>query len=130
MKKYLVAFSVTIALSGCASMEGVIPSFWDDNQAAKAIDIKISVNGLDCTKTQNPQVRAIKKDLDWFVYYSQAKGYLQKDVLKLIEPLNETVNDFDKRTQEKDASVAYCNIKKKVLVEQTSIFAKGVLGRY
>lgn len=130
MKRQLAILSLTVFLSGCASMAGVLPSFWDDNQSSKAIDIKIAVTDLDCNQPQNPQVKVIKRDLDWFVYYSEAKGYLQKDVLKLIEPLKETVNDFDKRTQEKDASVAYCNIKKKVLVEQTSIFAKGVLGRY
>ena len=130
MRKLLLVVMTTLALTGCASMDGVIPSFWDDNQSAKAIDIRVAVSQLDCEKPQHPQAKNIQGEIQWFVYYSEAKGYLQKDVLKLMQPMKDTVDDFVNRTQEKDASVTYCNIKKKLMTEQATMVSKGVLGRY
>ena len=40
MKKILLIAVASVALTGCASITQWIPSFWDDNQSAKIIDIR------------------------------------------------------------------------------------------
>jgi len=127
MKKLLLVLVSTIYLSGCA---GVLPSFWDDNQSYRAVDIQMSVDALDCSQPHAPQVKRIKDDIQWFLYYSEAKGWLQSDVIQLIEPMQQTVGDFYKRSTEKQGSVTYCNMKKKILVEQSKLVTKGVLSRW
>ena len=73
----------------------------------------------------------MKDDLQWFELYSKSKGWLQRDVIKLIAPMQKTVLEFYKRSSgEKQGSVAYCEIKKKLLIKQSRDSAKSVLGRY
>lgn len=127
MKKILVV-PAFLLLSGCSSVS--IPSFWDDNQSYTSVSIRLAVEKIDCSQRQYPQVESISERLRWFELYSESKGTRQKDVLKASAPMRETVDDFLKRTQEKDASVPYCEGKKKVLNEQAKMFARAVLGRY
>lgn len=132
MKIFAVTIT-TLFLSGCSSLAVVtsyIPSFWDDNQSSKIIDIRQSVNELDCSKPQNPQVVRIQKDLEWFKLYSESKGARQQDVLKIIGPMRETVDDMVKRTTGQESSKAYCELKKSVMVTQSTRAAKAVLGRF
>ncbi len=131
MKKLLVVALLTVSLSACSGLSSVIPSFWDDNQSARMVDIHTTATNLDCTKPHLPQASRLKLDMQWFVMYSEAKGWLQRDVLKLVEPMKKTIDDFYKRSSgEKQGSVAYCNIKKKILIKQSRDSAKSVLGRY
>ena len=129
MKKVLVLLSV-VALTGCASIKEMIPSFWDDNQSAKIIDVRVASERLDCAQPHLPQVLKIQEDLRWFELYSKGKGWRQNDVLKLIAPMQETVNDFVKRSREQQGTVAYCEIKKRIMVTQSSRAAEAVLGRF
>jgi hypothetical protein len=126
MKK-LAIFVVLISLNACA---GFMPSFWDDNQSKKIIDVRQTVAHLDCAQPHLPQAQKIQHQLEWFQLYSESKGYLQQDVLILIKPMQETVNDFVKRSKTSQGSVAYCELKKKLLINQSATAAKAVLGRY
>ena len=119
-----------VILSGCATVTNWIPSFWDDNQSAKIIDVRLHVDRLDCKGDQLAQVSKIRDDLRWFELYSQSKGNLQKDVLRLTAPMQETVEDMFKRNSEAKGSVTYCELKKKIMQQQAERAAKGVLGRY
>jgi hypothetical protein len=76
---------------------------------------------------QLAQIKPIQQDLVWFVEYSQAKGFLQKDVIRLVTPMQETVDAWVTRGE---GSRAYCELKKKILDESTQRAAKAVLGRY
>ena len=44
--------------------------------------------------------------------------------------MQDTVEDFYKRSKEKQGSEAYCEIKKKLLIKQSKDSAQAVLGRY
>ena len=128
--KQLVALSLVVLLTGCASVKNWVPSFSDPNQSARIIDVRQSVAQLDCKQTHAPQVKKIKDNLDWFQLYSDSKGWRQNDVLRLVKPMQETVDDFYKRSVEKQGSETYCEIKKKVMTTQAEKAASAILVRF
>jgi hypothetical protein len=132
MKKLLLVGLVAL-LQGCATfsfqnIKDQIPSFWDDNQSRSVIDIRQSVEKLNCKEPHAPQVKVIKDNIQWFILYSDSKG--TKDVLTLVKPMESTVDDFYKRSLEKQGTEIYCDIKKKILITQSSAVAKTVIGRF
>ena len=128
MKALVLALAIT--LSGCATVKEWVPSFSDPNQSARIIDVRQSVSQLDCKQTHAPQLKKIKDNLDWFQLYSDSKGWRQNDVLRLVKPMQETVDDFYKRSVEKQGSETYCEIKKKVMTTQAEKAASAILGRF
>ena len=131
MKKLLLVFTLLL-LQGCAGLTGLIPSFWDDNQSARIITVRLDIERLDCKVQQKPQVERIRDDLAWFRLYSDSKGGRQADVIALTKPMSETVEDWYKRVSlegHKDNAI-YCDLKKRVLTEQSTRAAKAVLGRF
>jgi hypothetical protein len=130
MKRILLIASVFM-LSGCASVQNWIPSFWDDNQSASIINVRQKIDRLDCTSADRlPQVMAIYDQVRWFELYSDSKGWQQADVLRLTEPMRASITDFVRRSQDSQGSAAYCEIKKKLLAKQAETAAKAVLGRF
>ncbi len=131
MKK-LFAIVALALLSGCAGITGLIPSFWDDNQSARIVSVRQDVIALDCTQPQRPQVARIHRDLEWFVLYSESKGGRQADVIALTEPMMATTQDWLKRVSAEGykENPIYCDLKKRVLTEQSARAAKAVLGRF
>lgn len=127
MKKIIVVAIAAFALSGCAT---ILPSFWDDNQSAAIINVRQAIEHLNCTQPHAPQVKVIKDRIEWFDLYSESKGMMQKDVRALVVPMKETVDDFYRRSVERQGSVAYCEGKKKIMQAQASKAAEGVLGRW
>jgi hypothetical protein len=124
---------MVVLLQGCATfsfqdIKDQIPSFWDDNQSRSVIDIRQSVEKLNCKELHAPQVKVIKDNIQWFILYSDSKG--TKDVLTLVKPMESTVDDFYKRSLEKQGTEIYCDIKKKILITQSSAVAKTVIGRF
>jgi hypothetical protein len=130
MKKLIAITAISLTLTGCSTVKGWIPSFWDDNQSAKIVDVRVSVDKLDCEKDQLAQVAKIRDDLKWFEMYSQSKGWRQADVLRIISPMQETVEDMYKRSQNQQGSKMYCELKKKVMQQQASRAAEAILGRF
>jgi hypothetical protein len=131
--KRLVLIGLVALLQGCATfsfqnIKDQIPSFWDDNQSRSVIDIRQSVEKLNCKEPHAPQVKVIKDNIQWFILYSDSKG--TKDVLTLVKPMESTVDDFYKRSLEKQGTEIYCDIKKKILITQSSAVAKTVIGRF
>jgi hypothetical protein len=132
MKKLLIV-GLVVLLQGCATfsfqdIKDQIPSFWDANQSKSVIDIRQSIEKLNCKELHAPQVKVIKDNVQWFVLYSESKG--TKDVLTLVKPMESTVDDFYKRSLEKQGSEIYCEMKKKILITQSSTVAKTVIGRF
>jgi hypothetical protein len=133
MRKSLAIAAMAMLLSGCSTVstvKGWIPSFWDDNQSAKIVDVRMSVEKLDCSQDQLPQVVKIRDDLQWFHLYSQSKGWRQADVLRVIKPMQETVDDMYKRAKDQQGSKLYCELKKKVMQSQAERAASAILGRF
>ena len=130
MKK-LIILSVFL-LSGCAGLTGLIPSFWDDNQSARIINVRLDIERVDCKAAQLPQVAKIRDDLAWFKMYSESKGGRQADVIALTTPMTATVEDWYKRvsTEGHKDNAIYCDLKKRVLQEQSQRAAKAILGRF
>lgn len=130
MKRYFLIPFFALTLSGCSTVQNWIPSFWDDNQSAKIVDVRLKAERLDCEKEHLPQISAIRDDIQWFKLYSESKGFLQKDVIRLTAPMQETVEDFYKRSKETQGSKIYCEMKKKILVDQSRKAASAILGRW
>ena len=131
MKKLLLLAAVLL-LQGCAGLTGLIPSFWDDNQSARIINVRLDIERVDCKTAQLPQVAKIRDDLAWFKLYSESKGGRQADVIALTTPMTATVEDWYKRVAvegHKDNPI-YCDLKKRVLQEQSARAAKAILGRF
>lgn len=129
MKKAIVPLALAVSLTAC-SMSDVLPSFWDDNQSYKITDVYQKTVRLDCKKPHLPQISAIRDDLLWFQLYSESKGMLQQDVIKLVAPMQKTVEDFYTRSMEKEGSPTYCEAKKKILITQAKKSASAVMWRF
>jgi hypothetical protein len=121
---------ITVMLTGCAGMQTWIPSFWDDNQSARIVDVRLGIDRLNCAGDQLAQITRIRDDLRWFELYSASKGALQKDVIRLIAPMQATVEDMYTRTSKGQASVTYCELKRTVMQQQAQRAAAGILGRW
>ena len=128
----LIAVAFSVLLTGCAGLTGLIPSFWDDNQSARIISVRQDIIALDCAQPQRAQVARIHRDLEWFRLYSESKGGRQADVLALTEPMMATTQDWLKRVSAEGykENAIYCDLKKRVLQEQSARAAKAVLGRF
>jgi hypothetical protein len=126
----LYVLAVIVMLSGCAAVESWIPSFWDANQSARITDVQLSVDRLNCAADQLSQVSRIRDDLRWFELYSHSKGAVQQDVLKVLAPMQETVEDMYKRNTEGRGSTVYCELKKRIMQQQAARAAAAVQGRW
>jgi hypothetical protein len=130
MKNLLAVVLISVSLTGCSTVKEWIPSFWDDNQSARIIDVRLKVESIDCRQHQLPQAESVAREIRWFELYSESKGWRQNDVLKLTAPMKESVNDWVKRSREKEGSAFYCETKKKILTEQSKRAAEAILGRF
>jgi len=128
--KLFITFLISVMLTGCANMQTWIPSFWDDNQSARIVDVRLGIDRLNCAGDQLAQITRIRDDLRWFELYSASKGALQKDVIRLIAPMQATVEDMYTRTSKGQASAAYCELKRTVMQQQAQRAAAGILGRW
>ena len=117
---------LTVIVTGCT----LIPSFWDDNQSSVIVSVRQSVENIDCQQDHAPQVLRVQQQLRWFELYSDSKGSRQQDVLRLIRPMQETVDDFYNRSVSRPGSTTYCELKKETMIEQAGIIARAVLGRF
>ena len=129
--KIMAAAVFSMTLTGCASLLDVIPSFWDDNQSASIVNTRLVISNIDCARPQADQVTAVSQNIQWFQLYSESKGRLQQDVLRVVEPMSNTVLDWQRRIRDTgEPSRAYCESKKKILTAQARLAAQAVLGRY
>jgi hypothetical protein len=128
--KLFTTLLVSVMLTGCAGMQTWIPSFWDDNQSARIVDVRLGIDRLNCAGDQLTQISRIRDDLRWFELYSASKGQLQQDVIKLIAPMQATVEDMYARNSKGQGSVAYCELKRTIMQQQAQRAAAGILGRW
>jgi hypothetical protein len=132
MRKILVILSLVV-LSGCSSIKGLIaeiPSFNDTNQSARIIDVRQSIEQIDCGQPQLAQAQRVQNNLQWFHLYSESAGLRHTDVLRLTEPMEATVNEWATRAAKGEPSKIYCELKQNILRAQAKSAAAAVLGRY
>jgi hypothetical protein len=130
MKRSITLLLLTVILTGCATIQSWIPSFWDDNQSARIADVRLGIDRLNCAGDQLTQITRIRDDLRWFELYSISKGTLQKDVIRLIQPMQLTVEDMYTRNSKGQGSVVYCELKRTIMQQQAQRAAAGILGRW
>lgn len=128
MKNLIIILAVF--LMGCSTIQSMIPSFSDPLQSEKIVSIRLAAERFDCAQPHLAQIARIRDDIRWFDLYSRGKGWRQNDVLSLVAPLGETVEDFYKRTQDREGSQAYCKIKRTIMITQSSRAAEAILGRF
>lgn len=123
----LITLTLAVLLTGCATVKSYIPSFWDDNQAAYITSVRVDIERIDCGIAQRPQVDLVAWDLRRFQLYSEAKGSLQADVLRVVEPMVSTVKEWQTRGE---GSKTYCELKKTLLTQQGERASRVILGRW
>jgi uncharacterized protein YceK len=126
MKKLLVILA--ISLSGCSSLLDYIPSRWDVNQAKSITDIQQQAKRFDCKGDQVAQINSLDQNIEWFVIYSQTKP--TRDISKLTDTLQKTVAEYKERAVKGPVSPLYCDLKRKIIIQQTEILAGSVQGRF
>lgn len=123
----VLVLSLMVVLSGCSTVKEWIPSFWDPNQSARIVDIRLDVLAIDCSQPQVAQLKPLQRDLLWFKEYSSSKGMTQGDVLRVVEPIDAIVSEWAERGE---GSKGYCTIKRKLLLEQSERAAQVIQGRW
>jgi hypothetical protein len=127
MKRWLAVVAL-VALTGCASIKDMVPSFWDDNQAAAIINVRQSVVQLNCKQEHLPQAEKIFNQIQWFELYSESRGH--RDMERLTKPMHDTAKEFLDRSKTKQGSEVYCELKKKFLIQQSQTAASAIMGRF
>lgn len=126
--KTLVAVCALVTLSGCASVMEYIPSSWDANQARVITDIQQQARHIDCKSDLAPQVNQLAKDVEWFDIYAKTKP--TRDIAKLTDTMDKTVQEYQERLKTGPVSLLYCDLKVKIIKQQADILAKSVQGRF
>jgi len=127
MKKLLIVLAL-IGLSGCSSILDQIPSKWDSNQSVVVTDIQQQTRHIDCGADLKPQLHDLFMKAEWYDLYAKTKG--TKDMAKLDAVLVSTIKEFQDRVDAGPISPLYCDLKKKVLIQQADIIAQTVQGRF
>ena len=112
---------IFMLLAGCSH----IPSFWDDNEARLAADIRFAVGNIECSQPYQVKVENLSDKVDLLAIYSDLKG--SSDVGEIIAMMKETTDGF---VEDNSNNEFFCNMKKKILIEQSTHVAKAIMGRY
>lgn len=127
MKKLIIILAL-VGLTGCASVMEMIPSRWDANQAKVITDIQVQTNHFDCRADQASQLSALAINVEWFDTYAKTKP--TRDIGKLTGTIVTTVKEYQDRLKTGPVSPMYCDIKLKIIKQQTDILAGSVQGRF
>jgi len=130
MKKLITAVALVV-LSGCSTVQTVvdwIPSRWDGNQSSVVTDMQQMTRHIDCATDLKPQLHDLFLKVEWYDLYANTKG--THDMAKLDQVMLTTIKEFQDRSEKGPISTMYCDMKKKVLIQQADIIAKTVQGRF
>lgn len=127
MKKIILTFAI-VALTGCSTVKDWIPVRWDSNQSQSITTIQQTTRNFDCKSDIAQQSKALSHQVEWFTIYSQSKP--TRDVIGPIGHMNDTVKELVDRSSKGPVSPMYCEIKKKILIQQADMVAHTVQGRF
>jgi hypothetical protein len=126
--KRLLAVIAFLSLTGCASIMDMIPSKWDVNQAKSITDIQQQARHFDCKGDVPVQLASLQNNIEWFDIYAKTKS--TRDIAKLTVPVSKTITEFQDRNKQGPVSPIYCDLKKKIIIQQVDIVAGAVQGRF
>ena len=127
MKKLAIAVCVVL-LAGCSSIKDWIPVRWDVNQSQAITTIQQTTRNFDCKGDIAQQSKALAQQIQWFTIYSESKP--TRDVIGPIGHMNDTVKELVDRSSKGSVSAVYCEIKKKIMIQQADMVAHTVQGRF
>ena len=127
MKKLAIAVTV-VMLAGCSSLKDYIPSRWDANQSRAVTDIQQHSRNFDCKGDVALQSKVLAAQVEWLDIYSSTKD--TRDVAKITGLMNSTVKELAERSSKGPVSPMYCDIKKKILIQQADTIGHMVQGRF
>jgi hypothetical protein len=127
MKKLLVVLAF-LTLSGCSTVKEWIPVRWDANQSHAITSIQQTTRNFDCKGDIAQQSKQLAQQIDWFTIYSESKP--TRDVIGPIGHMNDTVKELVDRSSKGPVSPMYCEIKKKLIIQQADMIAHTVQGRF
>jgi hypothetical protein len=127
MKKLAVVLLV-VAMTGCSTVKEWIPVRWDANQSQAVTTIQQTTRNFDCKADISQQSKALAQQIEWFTIYSESKP--TRDVIGPIGHMNDTVKELVDRSSKGPVSPMYCEIKKKVMIQQADMVAHTVQGRF
>lgn len=127
-KMKIAALLLALTLTGCASIVDMIPSKWDVNQAKVTTDLRQTAVNFDCKGNLTEQLTVLNLQLQWFDLYAESKK--TKDVAKLTDIMKTTAKEFADRSNKGPVSPLYCDLKKKLMIQQADIIAKTVQARF
>ena len=127
MKRLLLILTF-LSLTGCASIMEMIPSRWDVNQAKVITDIQQQARRFDCKGDQTQQINELAKSVEWFDIYAKTKP--TRDIAKLTGTMDKTIQEYQERLKTGPVSPLYCDLKKKIIQQQSDILAGSVQGRF
>jgi len=127
MKKLIVVLAF-ISLTGCSTVKEWIPIKWDANQSHAITTIQQTSRNFDCKADIAQQSKSLANQIEWFKIYSESKP--TRDVISPIAHMNSTVKELVDRSAQGPVSPMYCEIKKKIIVQQADMIAHTVQGRF
>ena len=127
MRKLIVVLAV-VGLTGCASIKEWIPVKWDANQSQSITTIQQTTRNFDCKGDIAQQSKSLAQQIEWFKIYSESKP--TRDVIGPIGHMNDTVKELVDRSSKGPVSPLYCDLKKKLMIQQADMVAHTVQGRF
>jgi len=127
MKK-IALLTMAIILSGCTPSLSWIPSKWDPNEAAVITDVQFSAVNLDCKENYKQSIDHLYSKVKWIETYSKFKG--TRDISEIIIELVNTTTEFKSRSDNGGMSKIYCEMKRKVIIQESEMTAKTIQGRF
>ena len=127
MKKLIVVLAL-VTLSGCSTIKEWIPVKWDANQSHSITTIQQTTRNFDCKADIVQQSKSLANQIEWFKIYSESKP--TRDVINPAGRLSTTVKELVDRSSQGPVSPAYCEIKKKIIIQQADMIAHTVQGRF
>ena len=127
MKQLFLAIAF-VSLAGCSTIKEWIPVRWDANQSQAITTIQQTTRNFDCKADIAQQSKDLAKQIQWFTIYAESKP--TRDVIGPIGHMNDTVKELVDRSSKGPVSATYCEIKKKIMIQQADTVAHTVQGRF
>jgi len=126
--KRMIVITTIVALTGCSSLKDLWPSRWDPNQSKIVTDIQQTARNFDCNGDVFQQSRNLSLQVEWLDIYSKTKD--TRDVAKITSLMTNTVKELNDRSSKGQVSVVYCDIKKKIMIQQANTIGHMIQGRF
>jgi len=127
MKNLLLVLTV-VGLTGCSTIKDWIPVRWDANHSQSITTIQQTTRNFDCKADIAQQARDLAQKVEWFEIYAKSKP--TRDVIAPAGKMSDSVKELVDRTSKGPVSPTYCEIKKKILIQQADMLAHTVQGRF